>query len=150
MQLGDTLQQKVNISLYGFAGEEVHPRGMISLPLTLGTRTFRKTFMFLVVDVPSAYHVILGRLTLNAFQVVISTYHLKIKFLTFGGVGEVQGDPSNHESVMLKPYIKDKKEVSRRPTSKLAPINEKRKYNKKGNPKKGKGRPRRSNQPKNC
>ncbi|KAL0408344.1 UNVERIFIED_CONTAM: Transposon Ty3-G Gag-Pol polyprotein [Sesamum radiatum] len=47
---------------------------------------------FLVVDVPSAYNVILGRPTLNAFQAVISTYHMKIKFPTPKGVGEVQGD----------------------------------------------------------
>ncbi|KAL0458687.1 UNVERIFIED_CONTAM: hypothetical protein Slati_0495900 [Sesamum latifolium] len=47
---------------------------------------------FLVVDVPSAYNVILGRPTLTAFQAVISIYHMKIKFPTPGGVGEVQGD----------------------------------------------------------
>ncbi|KAL0383831.1 UNVERIFIED_CONTAM: hypothetical protein Slati_4547600, partial [Sesamum latifolium] len=44
------------------------------------------------LDVPSAYNVILGRPTLNTFQAVISTYHMKIKFPTPGGVGEVQGD----------------------------------------------------------
>ncbi|KAL0288468.1 UNVERIFIED_CONTAM: Transposon Ty3-G Gag-Pol polyprotein [Sesamum radiatum] len=46
-----------------------------------------------VVDIPSAYNVILGRLTLNAFQAVISTYHMKIKFPAPGGVGKVQGNP---------------------------------------------------------
>ncbi|KAL0355402.1 UNVERIFIED_CONTAM: hypothetical protein Sradi_3987100 [Sesamum radiatum] len=60
-----------------------------------GERTARKTCLlkFLVVDVPSAYNVILGRPTLNTFQAVISTYHMKIKFPTPGGIGEVQGDP---------------------------------------------------------
>ncbi|KAL0453046.1 UNVERIFIED_CONTAM: hypothetical protein Slati_1282700 [Sesamum latifolium] len=60
----------------------------------MGRGTTRKTCLlkFLVVDVPSAYNVILGRPTLNAFQAVISTYHMKIKFPTPGGVGEVQGD----------------------------------------------------------
>ncbi|KAL0420630.1 UNVERIFIED_CONTAM: Pro-Pol polyprotein [Sesamum latifolium] len=47
----------------------------------------------LVVDVPSAYNVILGRPTLNMFQAVISMYHMKIKFPTPGGVGEVKGNP---------------------------------------------------------
>ncbi|KAL0453959.1 UNVERIFIED_CONTAM: hypothetical protein Slati_1374000 [Sesamum latifolium] len=95
MQLGDVSLKKVNTSLYGFAGEVVHPRGMVSLPLTMGRGTTRKTCLlkFLVVDVPSAYNVILGRLTLNAFQAVISTYHMKIKFPTPGGAREVQGDP---------------------------------------------------------
>ncbi|KAL0434720.1 UNVERIFIED_CONTAM: hypothetical protein Sradi_0179900 [Sesamum radiatum] len=56
IQLGDVSLDKVNTSLYGFAGEVVHPRGMISLPLTMGAGTTRKTCIlkFLVVDVPSA------------------------------------------------------------------------------------------------
>ncbi|KAL0453485.1 UNVERIFIED_CONTAM: hypothetical protein Slati_1326600 [Sesamum latifolium] len=83
------------ISLYDFVGEVVHPRGLISLPLTLGTGPAQKTCVlkFLVVDVPSAYNIILGRPTLNMFQAVIFMYHMKIKFPTPGGVGEVQGDP---------------------------------------------------------
>ncbi|KAL0420377.1 UNVERIFIED_CONTAM: hypothetical protein Slati_3060600, partial [Sesamum latifolium] len=70
MQLGDAPLEEVNTSLYGFAGEVVHPRGLISLPLTLGTGPTQKTCVlkFLVVDVPSAYNVILGRPTLNMFQ----------------------------------------------------------------------------------
>ncbi|KAL0445255.1 UNVERIFIED_CONTAM: hypothetical protein Slati_2248200 [Sesamum latifolium] len=95
MKLGDIPLEKVNTSLYGFAGEVVQPRGMISLPLTLGTGHMRRTCMlkFLVVDMPSAYNGILGRPTLNAFQAVIFMYHMKIKFPTLGGVGEVQGPP---------------------------------------------------------
>ncbi|KAL0451873.1 UNVERIFIED_CONTAM: hypothetical protein Slati_1165400 [Sesamum latifolium] len=95
MQLRDVFLEKVNTSLYGFAGEVVHPRGMVSLPLTMGRGTARKTCLlkFLVVDVPSAYNVILAKPTLNTFQAVISTYHMKIKFPTLGGIGEVQGDP---------------------------------------------------------
>ncbi|KAL0395269.1 UNVERIFIED_CONTAM: hypothetical protein Slati_4493100 [Sesamum latifolium] len=95
MQLGDAPLEEVNTSLYGFTGEVVHPRGLISLPLTLGTGPAQKTCVlkFLVVDVPSSYNVILGRPTLNMFQAVIFMYHMKIKFSTPGGVGEVQGDP---------------------------------------------------------
>ncbi|KAL0448611.1 UNVERIFIED_CONTAM: hypothetical protein Slati_1417500 [Sesamum latifolium] len=95
MQLGDVPLEEINTSLYGFPGEVVHPRGLISLPLTLGTGRTRRTCIlkFLVVDVPSAYNVILGRSTLNTFQAVISMYHMKIKFPTPGGIGEVQGDP---------------------------------------------------------
>ncbi|KAL0404385.1 UNVERIFIED_CONTAM: hypothetical protein Sradi_2079300 [Sesamum radiatum] len=81
MQLGDVSLEKVNTSLYGFRRRNRAPT--------------RKTCLlkFLVVDVPSAYNVILGRPTLNTFQAVISTYHMKIKFHTPGGVGEAQGDP---------------------------------------------------------
>ncbi|KAL0445289.1 UNVERIFIED_CONTAM: hypothetical protein Slati_2251600 [Sesamum latifolium] len=62
MQLGDVPLEAVDTLLYGFAGEVVHPRGMISLPLTLGTSPLWKTCLlkFLVVDIPSAYNVILG------------------------------------------------------------------------------------------
>ncbi|KAL0293954.1 UNVERIFIED_CONTAM: hypothetical protein Sradi_6911500, partial [Sesamum radiatum] len=61
IQLGDVSLEKVNTSLYGFVGEVVHPRGMVSLPLTMGRGTTRKTCLlkFFVVDVPSAYNVIL-------------------------------------------------------------------------------------------
>ncbi|KAL0430849.1 UNVERIFIED_CONTAM: hypothetical protein Sradi_0710900 [Sesamum radiatum] len=69
MQLGDAPLEAVDTSLYGFLGEIVHPRGMISLPLTLGTFHLQKICLlqFLVVDIPSAYNIILGRPTLNAF-----------------------------------------------------------------------------------
>ncbi|KAL0451875.1 UNVERIFIED_CONTAM: hypothetical protein Slati_1165600 [Sesamum latifolium] len=65
----------------------------------MGRGTARKTCLlkFLVVDVPSAYNVILAKPTLNTFQAVISTYHMKIKFPTLGGIGEVQGDLFNPE-----------------------------------------------------
>ncbi|KAL0462885.1 UNVERIFIED_CONTAM: hypothetical protein Slati_0176100 [Sesamum latifolium] len=43
MQLGDIPLEKVNTSLNGFAGEVVHPRGMISLPLTLGAVAAQRT-----------------------------------------------------------------------------------------------------------
>ncbi|KAL0444037.1 UNVERIFIED_CONTAM: hypothetical protein Slati_2126400 [Sesamum latifolium] len=43
MQLGDVFLEKVNTFLYGFAGEVVHPRGMVSLPLTMGRGAARKT-----------------------------------------------------------------------------------------------------------
>ncbi|KAL0434785.1 UNVERIFIED_CONTAM: hypothetical protein Sradi_0186400 [Sesamum radiatum] len=40
MQLGDVLLETVDTLLYGFAGEVVHPKGMVSLPLMLGTFPF--------------------------------------------------------------------------------------------------------------
>ncbi|KAL0446277.1 UNVERIFIED_CONTAM: hypothetical protein Slati_1755600 [Sesamum latifolium] len=94
MQLGDVPFEAVDTLLYGFAGEVVHPKGMILLPLTLGTSPLQKTCVlkFLVVDIASVYNVILGRPTLNAFRAIISTYHMKIKFPMVGGVGETQAD----------------------------------------------------------
>ncbi|KAL0314960.1 UNVERIFIED_CONTAM: hypothetical protein Sangu_2340400 [Sesamum angustifolium] len=88
----DAPLEAMDTSLYGFVGEVVHPRGMVSRPLTLGTTSLRKTCVlkFPVVDIPYAYNVFLGRPTLNTFRAVISTYHIKIKFLVIEGVGEAQ------------------------------------------------------------
>ena len=47
---------------------------------------------FTVVNLPMAYNVILGRPSLNAARAVVSTYHLKMKFPTGYGVGEVCRD----------------------------------------------------------
>ena len=42
---------------------------------------------FLVVDKPSVYNIILGKLTLNALKAVVSTCYLVMKFPTPNGVG---------------------------------------------------------------
>ncbi|KAL0351222.1 UNVERIFIED_CONTAM: hypothetical protein Sradi_4271400 [Sesamum radiatum] len=42
--------------------------------------------------VPSAYNIILGRPSLNLFRAIASTFHMKLKFPTSVGVGEVVGD----------------------------------------------------------
>jgi hypothetical protein len=47
---------------------------------------------FLLVDHPSAYNAILGRMALNELKAITSTPHLKMKFPTEEGVGEVKGD----------------------------------------------------------
>ncbi|KAL0415748.1 UNVERIFIED_CONTAM: hypothetical protein Slati_3406700 [Sesamum latifolium] len=114
MQLEDIPLEKVNTSLYGFAGEVVHPSGMILLPLTLGTGYTRRTCMlkFLVVDVPSAYNVILRRPTINAFQAIISMYHMKIKFPTLERVWEVQGDPLQSRKCYIEAARKGQKKSS--------------------------------------
>ncbi|KAL2249889.1 UNVERIFIED_CONTAM: hypothetical protein Sindi_2462600 [Sesamum indicum] len=81
----------VNAPLIGFGGSEGDSLGMIELPVSIGDEPERKTLMvkFLVVDTPFAYNVILGRPDLNTFSAIVSIYHLRIKFPTPGGVGEV-------------------------------------------------------------
>ncbi|XP_075658773.1 uncharacterized protein LOC142628594 [Castanea sativa] len=51
-----------------------------------------KDVTFLVVDCSSAYNAILGRLTLNSWKALTSTYHLMLKFPTENGVRELRGD----------------------------------------------------------
>ncbi|KAL0423477.1 UNVERIFIED_CONTAM: hypothetical protein Sradi_0882500 [Sesamum radiatum] len=117
MQLGSAPLKAVDTSLYDFAGEVVHPRGMVSLPLTLGTTPLRKICLlkFLVVDIPSAYNVILGRPTLNTFRAIISTYHMKIKFSMIGGVGEAQADALQARKCYVEAIKRGKKRRTKEP-----------------------------------
>ncbi|XP_042465655.1 uncharacterized protein LOC122048116 [Zingiber officinale] len=94
MQINSSELQPVATSLYGFTGNEVRPMGQIKLAISLGSeplvRTRRSTFI--VVDSPSSYNVILGRLTLHEFQAAVSIFYQKIKFLVGDQVGEVKGE----------------------------------------------------------
>jgi hypothetical protein len=82
--------------LVGFAGEQVQPVGSIELLVTAGDYPTTKTIMvkFLLIDRPSAYNAILGRTTLNDLKAITSTPHLKIKFPTLRGIGEVKEEQS--------------------------------------------------------
>ena len=59
--------------------------GAITLPVTVHIEPYQRTLRltFLVINVPSAYNVILERPSLNAFRAVVSTYHLLVKFLSY-------------------------------------------------------------------
>ncbi|KAL2248431.1 UNVERIFIED_CONTAM: Retrovirus-related Pol polyprotein from transposon opus [Sesamum indicum] len=95
MGLENTMLEPVRTPLVGFGGTEIVPLGTFDLPVSMGEDPRRKTLMikFLVVDTPFAYHVILGKPGLNAFRAIVSTYHLKVKFPTRAGIGEVICDP---------------------------------------------------------
>ncbi|CAA0840081.1 Unknown protein, partial [Striga hermonthica] len=84
----------VTTALYGFNGGEVMPMGEVSLPVALGAGELRKVRMvrFVVVGVESSYNIIMGRTSLNAFQAVVSTYHMTIKYPVGENVGEIAGD----------------------------------------------------------
>ncbi|KAK3027189.1 hypothetical protein RJ639_042455 [Escallonia herrerae] len=86
--------RKMDTPLYGFSNHPIAAEGIIALPVAIGTPPAQANFMldFVVVKVPSAYNAILGRPTLNQLQAVVSTYHLKMKFPTEHGIGEVKGD----------------------------------------------------------
>lgn len=67
----------VNIPFMGFGERKIIPLGTIDLPTSLGSNPNRKTLMvkYLVVNNPFAYNMILGKLGLNLFKAVVSTYH---------------------------------------------------------------------------
>ncbi|KAK2999846.1 hypothetical protein RJ639_024537 [Escallonia herrerae] len=86
--------RKMDTPLYRFSNHPVTVEGIIGLPVVIGTPLTQANFMldFLVVKVPSAYNDILGRPALNQLQTMVPTYHLKMKFPTEHGIGEVKGD----------------------------------------------------------
>ncbi|XP_074556254.1 uncharacterized protein LOC141812106 [Curcuma longa] len=81
MQIDEADLQPMATSLFRFTGKEVQPLEQITLAISLGEESLRRTrrVSFTVVDAPSAYNVILGRPTLSAFSVVVATYHQKMK-----------------------------------------------------------------------
>ncbi|KAK3032015.1 hypothetical protein RJ639_036389 [Escallonia herrerae] len=85
---------KIDTPLNRFINHPVVCEGIIALPVTVGTPPAQAKLMldFVVVHVPSAYNMILGRTSLNQLRAVVSTYHMKMKFPTEHGVGEVKGD----------------------------------------------------------
>lgn len=90
MNVDEADLKPASIPLYGFIGDHLIPKGTISLPVTLGdSNEMTKITEFLVVDCPSAFNGILGRPLLRNFKAVTSIYHLKIKFPTPTGIGEV-------------------------------------------------------------
>jgi hypothetical protein len=78
----DLIAHKGN--LIGFTGDTISPRGYVKMKVTLSRRGGSRLVevKFLVVDCPSAYNAILGRLTLNALGAMVSTLHMAMKFLS--------------------------------------------------------------------
>ncbi|XP_065017749.1 uncharacterized protein LOC135644209 [Musa acuminata AAA Group] len=78
----------------GFTGDSISPLGTTILPITIGEELKAKTIItiFMAVDLPSAYNIILSRPTLNKLKAVVSNYHRAIKFLTSAGIEESRSD----------------------------------------------------------
>ena len=66
--------------ILGFRGQEVNPTGMIRLPLRCGDKLKARNLEvdFLVIDVPTAYNVILGRPTLHKVKATSSNFNLRL------------------------------------------------------------------------
>ena len=94
MRLGRDQLLLVNSPLVGFEGMKVQPVDTVTLPIVVGAypHQIAKKVNFHIVDCLSSYNAIIGRLTLNNWKAVTSTYHLFVKFPTNYGIGQIQGD----------------------------------------------------------
>lgn len=84
----------VQTPLVEFTGDRLLPLIAIGLLVIVraGDQQVTRVVDLLVVDCASTYNVILGRPSLNQLRVVISTYHLLMRFSIEGRVGKVKGD----------------------------------------------------------
>ncbi|XP_075636709.1 uncharacterized protein LOC142608943 [Castanea sativa] len=82
------------LPLASFTGDRVILRGIVTLTVIVGTYPVlvTKNIDFFIVDCPSTYNIILGRLALNRLIAATLTYYLKVKFSTTHGVREIRGD----------------------------------------------------------
>ena len=80
--------------LIGFAEDMVIPKGIITLPVTLGKVLHRVIHMidFLIIDYQGAYNIILGRPFLVATKAVVSMYYLAMKVPAAHEVITIKGD----------------------------------------------------------
>ncbi|RZS16052.1 hypothetical protein BHM03_00047994 [Ensete ventricosum] len=85
--------------LIGFTGDAITPICVATLPMTFDDEPRTKTLMvpFKVVELPSAYNVIIGRPTLNKLRVVISSYHHSMKFPN--SIGAREREEREYEAV---------------------------------------------------
>ncbi|KAL5573407.1 hypothetical protein UlMin_023004 [Ulmus minor] len=93
--------EPIKSSLYGFTGDNIHSKGVLNLPIELGTHPCQhiQSVEFTVVDCPSSYNAIIGHPILNAIRAVTSTYHLLVKFPTIGGIGILKGDQQTSQDI---------------------------------------------------
>ena len=91
IRLGRDQFRPVNSPLVGFGGMKVQLVGTVTLPVVVGAypQQVAKDVNFLVVDCSSSYNAIIGRPTFNNWKVLMSTYHLSVKFPTEHGIGQV-------------------------------------------------------------
>ncbi|XP_074327513.1 uncharacterized protein LOC141665429 [Apium graveolens] len=93
MQLGRVRSNECREDpLYGFGHNLVPIQGTLYLPIIFGTAPNQMTHVikFYVINAPSSYNEIIGRSALTMMQAITSISHLKIKFPTPTGVGEIK------------------------------------------------------------
>ncbi|XP_014496663.1 uncharacterized protein LOC106758235 [Vigna radiata var. radiata] len=82
MDISEDLIVPYNEQIVGFAGKRVDTRGYVDLQTRLGTgrESEEMKIRYLLVEVNTAYNVLLGRPCLNAFGAIVSMPHLTMKY----------------------------------------------------------------------
>nr|XP_021860959.1 uncharacterized protein LOC110799981 [Spinacia oleracea] len=95
---------RVNYPVIGFSGATVFPEGSIRLPVQIGEGRAARDLMvdFLVIKVPAAYNVIVGRPFIHDAQAVVSTYHLTMIYMSnFEKAERIRGSQDSARSCYL-------------------------------------------------
>uniref|UniRef100_A0A803MT93 Uncharacterized protein n=1 Tax=Chenopodium quinoa TaxID=63459 RepID=A0A803MT93_CHEQI len=90
MRIGRKYLTLVSYPVIGFNGSTVRLEGSIVLQVRMGEGSAARDVMaeFLVIYVPSAYNAIVGRPLIHDMQVVVSTYHLTMVYVSNAGTTE--------------------------------------------------------------
>ena len=100
---------KYDVPLVGFDGNAIVPKGMIRLPVQTGKEVVNVDFI--VVEVYSPYMAILVRPWFHAMGAVSSTSHVKLKYPTKEGVGELLGCQAVARQCMVAPIRHQASEI---------------------------------------
>ncbi|XP_034201917.1 uncharacterized protein LOC117616643 [Prunus dulcis] len=94
MGINDNQVDRQLTPLLSFSGDLVQPIGSVRLPITFGTAPKKATTydLFLIVDCPTAYNVIVGRTALTRIKAHLSPHMLLMKFPTPNGPGAIRGN----------------------------------------------------------
>lgn len=113
MKLPIDILKPVQNPSYDLNRKAVVPKGSITLTMILGRapRHLNLVVNFILVKVPFVYNMILSKPFIRMARVVLSTYHLVLKFPTTEGVSEVKVNilwPMNVISQQLEENRKQK------------------------------------------
>ncbi|XP_074327054.1 uncharacterized protein LOC141664994 [Apium graveolens] len=111
MDIWDRRLENSRTPLYGFTGNEVHVVGTIDMSVLFGSPPCQvwKVVKFHVISASSIFNDILGRTTITALKAITSISHLKMKFPTDFGVGEMIGDQATARQCYLTTVSPKKK-----------------------------------------
>lgn len=86
------LLQKYDGLIYGFNNQPILVEGVLTLNVAFGgVQTYvTPSVCFLIVKMTSSFNIVIGQPTLIEIQIIISQFHLCMKFTTFVGIATLR------------------------------------------------------------